>query len=272
MITKEPLMNEENMLLLEKREGVGTLTLNRPDKLNALNDELSFKLKDALKEMEKDSAIKVVIITGSGRGFSAGADLQSRSISLDQAQKPSLGNVLRHKLNPVILKIRMMEKPVIAAINGVAAGAGMSLALACDFRIASESASFIQAFSKIGLIPDAGSTFLLSRLIAPTRAFELMITGDKLSAKQAFELGLLNKLSSDEKLIEETMDFAKRLTNGATLAYALTKVAFNRAVFYDIEELLENEASLQEIAGKSEDFSEGVKAFNDKRQPVYKGR
>src|SRR5271163_138866 len=257
-------MTEENILLMEKRDGVGTLTLNRPEKLNALNDELDFKMKDALKEMEKDSSIKVVIITGAGRGFSAGADLHSRSISFEQAQKPSLGTVLRHKLNPIILKIRMMEKPVIAAINGVAAGAGMSLALACDFRFAGESASFIQAFSKIGLIPDAGSTFLLSRLIPPTKAFELMITGDRLSAKQAYALGLLNRVSSDETLADEVMEFAKGLTSGATLAYALTKRAFNRAVFYDVEELLENEASLQELAGRSDDFSEGVKAFNDK--------
>jgi 2-(1,2-epoxy-1,2-dihydrophenyl)acetyl-CoA isomerase len=265
-------MTEENILLMEKRDGVGTLTLNRPEKLNALNDELDFKMKDALKEMEKDNGIKVVIITGAGRGFSAGADLHSRSISFEQAQKPSLGTVLRHKLNPIILKIRMMEKPVIASVNGVAAGAGMSLALACDFRFAAESASFIQAFSKIGLIPDAGSTFLLSRLIPPTKAFELMITGDRLSAKQAHALGLLNRVCSDENLADEVMEFAKGLTAGATLAYALTKRAFNRAMFYDVEELLENEATLQELAGKSDDFSEGVKAFNDKREPVYKGR
>lgn len=265
-------MTETNILLLEKTEGIGIITLNRPDKFNALNDELTYKLKDALKEMDKDAAVKAVIITGAGRGFCSGQDLMSTSLPRDSSQRPSLGNAVRHRYNPIVLKIRRMEKPVIAAINGAAVGAGASLALMCDFRIGSENAYFVQAFSKIGLIPDSGSTFLLPRLIGVAKAFELMLLADKVNASEAENLGLLNKVVAQEQLMEEVTTLARRLAKGPTVAFGLTKRAINRAIFPDLEELLEYEASLQEIAGQSDDFLEGVAAFNEKREPFYQGR
>jgi 2-(1,2-epoxy-1,2-dihydrophenyl)acetyl-CoA isomerase len=264
-------MTEENILLLEKNEGIGIITLNRPDKLNAFNDELTFKLKDALKETERDHNIRAVILTGAGRGFCSGQDLQARGLH-DQGHRPSLGISIRHRYNPIILKIRSMEKPVIAAVNGVAAGAGASLAFVCDFRIVSDKGYFVQSFTKVGLIPDSGSTFFLPRLIGITRAFELMLTAEKLEAEEALRLGLVNKVVPQDKLMDEAMSFAQRLAAGPSLAYGLTKRAVNRAIFPDIEELLEYEASLQEIAGRSDDFEEGVKAFIEKREPAYKGR
>lgn len=265
-------MSEENTLLVEIKNGVAVLTLNRPDKLNSFNDELSFKLQDALKECERNKDVKVVVITGAGRGFCAGQDLQSRFAGLEGGPKPSLGDSIRRRYNPIVTKIRRMEKPVVAAVNGVAAGAGASLVFACDFRFVADSVSFIQSFSRVGLVPDSGSTFFLPRMIGSTKALELMYTADKMSAQQANEYGLVNKLSSSEEVLKEAIAFAEKLAKGPTMAYALTKRAVNKAIFDDLEELLEYEAQLQEIAGKSDDFQEGVKAFIEKREPAYTGK
>lgn len=265
-------MSEEKIILFEKQDGVAIITLNRPDKLNSFNDELSFALQDALKEAEKDSSIRAVVLTGAGRGFCAGQDLQNRKFSDASAGRPSLSDSIRRRYNPMVIKIRKMEKPVIAAVNGVAAGAGSSLALACDLRVVSETASFIQSFSKVGLVPDSGATFILPRLIGATKAFELMVTADKLDAKTANELGLVNKLVPQEKVLEEAVAWAKQLAQGPSKAYGLIKRALNKAVFPDLEELLENEAYLQEIAGRTDDFQEGVTAFLEKRQPAYTGK
>ncbi|HMO24073.1 MAG TPA: enoyl-CoA hydratase-related protein, partial [Candidatus Melainabacteria bacterium] len=165
-----------------------------------------------------------------------------------------------------------MEKPVIAAVNGVAAGAGASLAFACDYRIVSENASFIQSFTKVGLVPDSGSTFLLPRLIGATRAFDLMLSADKLSAADARDLNLVNQVVKQEEVLSTALSLAEKLAAGPTKAFGLTKRAFNRAIFPDLDELLEYEAGLQEIAGRSDDFQEGVKAFVEKRAPVYTGK
>ncbi len=216
----------------------------------------------------------MLVITGAGRGFCSGQDLQARLESKaanDGKSATSLGESLRRRYNPIILKIRTMEKPIIACVNGVAAGAGASLAFACDFRIVSDNASFVQSFTKVGLVPDSGSTFMLPRLIGVTKAFELMLMAEKLSAQEAFDLSLVNLVVEQEKLTEQTTAWANKLAAGPALAYALTKRAVNKAIFSDLEELLDYEANLQEIAGRSEDFAEGVKAFVEKRAPIYKG-
>ena len=265
-------MSEENTLLFEKKDGYAVITMNRPDRLNAFNDELTFKLQDALKEAEKDPEVRALVLTGAGRGFCSGQDLQNRDFSDNSKERPSLGDSIRLRYNPIVLKLRRMEKPVIAAINGVAAGAGASLAFACDIRIASETANFVQSFTKVGLVPDSGATFILPRLIGLTKAFELMITADKIDAKQALELGLINKVVPPDEVMNTALEWASKLAKGPTKAFGLTKRAVNKAVFPDLEELLENEAYLQEIAGRSDDFQEGVKAFIEKRQPAYSGK
>ena len=267
------MTDNNNILQIEKKNGVGVITLNRPDKLNAFNDELTFALQDTLKELEKDPAIRALIITGSGRGFCSGQDLQNRSISdIVGEKKLSLGDSIRRRYNPIIVKIRRMEKPIVAAVNGVAAGAGASLAFACDYRLAADGVNFIQSFSKIGLVPDSGSTFFLPRLIGATRAFELMLSAEKLGAAEALRLGLINKVCPADQLMTEAMALAEKLANGPTKAFGLTKRAINKAIFNDLEELLEYEACLQEIAGRSQDFQEGVKAFAEKREPAYTGK
>lgn len=265
-------MADDKVLLYEKTDGVALITLNRPDKLNSFTDELSFQLIDALKEAEKDKEVRAVVITGAGRGFCAGQDLQSRKFSDASAGRPSLGESIKRRYNPMIQRIRKMEKPVVAAVNGVAAGAGSSLALACDLRIVADNASFIQSFTKVGLIPDSGATFILPRLIGATKAFELMLTAEKLDAQTAFDLGLVNKLVAQERVLEEAMSLARQLAAGPTKAFGLTKRAVNRAIFPDLDDLLEYEGYLQEIAGRSDDFQEGVTAFLEKRPAVYTGK
>lgn len=265
-------MSDEKILLTEKKNGVGIITLNRPDKLNAFSDELTFQLQDALKEMEKDKEVRAIILTAAGRGFCAGQDLQSRSIAQEMGERPSLGDSIRRRYNPIVIKLRRIEKPIIAAVNGVAAGAGASIAFACDYRIVTDKVNFIQSFTKVGLIPDSGATFILTRLVGLTKAFELMLSADKLSAEEALNLGIINKIVGEDDLMKEAVALAEKLAAGPTKAFGLTKRAVNRAIFDDLEELLEYEASLQEIAGRSDDFAEGVKAFVEKRTPQYTGK
>lgn len=256
-----------DMILTEQRDGVLTITLNRPDVLNALNDQMLEELHEALRQAARDAAVRCVVLTGAGRGFCSGQDLRDRS----GAQVISFGESLRRRYNPVILRIRSMEKPVMAAVNGVAAGAGCSLAFAADLRIASERASFIEVFARVGLVPDSGSTYLLPRLAGLGKAFELAYTADPVDAQEALRLGLVNRVVSHDDLIPQTAALARRLAGGPTRGHGLTKRAINFGLHATLEQSLDYEAYLQDVAGRTADHREGVAAFLEKRQANFKG-
>lgn len=248
-------------------EGVMTITLNRPDVLNAFNETMLRELHDALRRGARDAAVRCVVLTGAGRGFCSGQDLRNRA----STGTFSFGVSLRSGYNPVILQIRTMEKPVIAAVNGVAAGAGCSLALAADLRIASDRASFIEVFARVGLVPDSGSTYLLPRLVGLGKAFELAYTADPVEAPEALRLGLVNRVVPHDDLVPQAAALARRLAGGPTRGYGLTKRALNFGLHATLEQSLAYEAYLQEIAGRTADFREGVAAFLEKRQARFTG-
>ena len=256
-----------DMIIVEQDGGVMTITLNRPDVLNAVNDQLARELHDALRQASREAAVRALVLTGAGRGFCSGQDLRGQA-----AEDRSYREHLRATYNPVILLLRTIEKPVIAAVNGVAAGAGMSLALAADLRIASEKASFIEVFARVGLIPDSGSTYLLTRLVGLGKALELCYTTDPVDAQEALRLGLVNRVVSHEELLPATMALAARLAAGPTRAYGLTKRAVTHGLHAPLDAALEYEAYLQDVAGHSVDHREGVAAFLEKRTPKYEGR
>lgn len=257
-------------LLTEVRDGVLEITLNRPDQLNAFTVDMHSLIRDAFERAESDDAIRAVILTGAGRGFCAGQDLSERDPS--KGEIVDLKVTLSTNYNPLIRAIRSLEKPVICAVNGVAAGAGANLALACDIVLAAESARFIQAFSKIGLIPDAGGTWSLTHLIGETRAKALAMTAMPLSAKQAEEWGLIFKCVANEALMGEARTLAEDLAAGATLGIGKTKMAIQAASNNTLDEQLELEAETQGELGRSEDFREGVNAFLEKRPANFQGK
>ena len=249
-------------------DGVLTLTLNRPEALNAFNRQMKEELLAAFKEAARDGQVRVIVLTGAGRGFCAGQDLKEpRS---DDA--PDLGAELRARYNPLILAMRRLEKPIIGAINGVAAGAGCSLALACDMRVAAESATFIESFARVGLAPDTGSSWFLPRLIGLAQAAEMIFSAEPVDAHTAQRIGLVNRVVPDGRLPEEARAEATRLAAKSPVALALAKRALNYALEHDLASSLENEAQLQAIAGRSEDHRDGVSAFVEKRRPDFKGR
>jgi len=254
-------------LLREASDGVLTLTLNRPDALNSFTVEMKEALLAALKDAARDKEVRAIVLTGAGRAFSAGQDLKERQ-GPDVAD---LGTELRLRYNPIILAMRRLEKPIVAAVNGVAAGAGISVAMACDIILAADNATFIEAFTRVGLVPDTGSTWFLPRLVGQAKAAEMMFTAEPLDATTAASLGLVNRVVPADKLADEAHALAAKLAQSAPIALALTKRALNRSFEMNLEQALDYEAQLQSVAGRSADHKEGVAAFVEKRPANFKG-
>ena len=253
-------------IIYEVENNVAWLTLNRPDKLNAFTEEMNQEVMQALRSAEKNQEVRCIVITGSGRAFCSGEDLASVDENTDHAE------FLRTRYNPMIQKISSIEKPVVAGVNGVAAGAGMSLSLVCDFRIASENASFIEAFIHIGLIPDSGSLYYLPRILGHAKAMELAVLGEKIKAEEAKNLGLVTSVSPADDFQADLKAFSERLANMPTKAIGLIKRYLYESWTESLPDMLEKEAYGQRTAGLTEDHQEGIKSFMEKRKPTFVGR
>ena len=250
----------------ENKDGITTITLNRPDRFNAFNNEMSYELQDALKAVKRDANCRVVVLTGAGKAFCSGQDLKDIA-----GEKRNLSESLYKRYNPIIKAMRQLEKPIICRQNGVAAGAGCSLVLACDFIVADEKASLIEVFVNVGLVLDSGSSYFLPRVVGSNRAFELATMGSKVSAKQAVEWGMINRAVAAEELDVEVAKVAEYYAKAPTKAIGMMKKMLNKATSSDLDTMLQYEAYCQEIAGNSADYKEGVTAFNEKRKPSFTG-
>ncbi|HYD54479.1 MAG TPA: 2-(1,2-epoxy-1,2-dihydrophenyl)acetyl-CoA isomerase PaaG [Gemmatimonadaceae bacterium] len=255
----------------EVADGVATLTLDRPEVLNSFNRPMAARLQASLDRAAADEAVRALLLTGAGRGFCAGQDL-AEAMPQDGGDPPTIESIVRGSYNPIVRRLRAIEKPIVCAVNGVAAGAGANIALACDFVLAAEHASFVQAFSKIGLIPDSGGTFLLPRLVGLARATALTMLGEKLTAAEALSLGLVYRVVPGDALLAEARALAGRLAEMPTRGLGLTKRALNAGLVNDLARQLEVEAELQGEAGRTEDYREGVAAFLGKRKAEFRGR
>ena len=256
------------MIQLTILNGVGKITLDRPDKYHSFVKEMALQLQEKLTECKENQEIRAVLITASGKAFCAGQDL----IEATNPEGPSLTQIVEEHYNPIIKIIREIEKPVVAAVNGVAAGAGASIALCCDIVVACESASFIQAFSKIGLIPDSGGTFFLPRLIGMQKATALMMTAEPVSAQEALDMGMIYKVFSNNSFEEDSWELVSKLALMPTKGLALTKKLLNQSYSNNLEEQLEEEKKSQMIASETTDYKEGTEAFLQKRKPKFKGK
>ncbi len=254
-------------IIFELKNSIAYVILNRPEKFNSFNREMAFMLQEKLEECENNKEIRCVLITGAGKAFCAGQDLAE----VIDPNGRGMRKILSEHYNPIISKIRNLSKPVIAAVNGIAAGAGANIALCCDIIIAAQSASFMQAFSKIGLIPDSGGTFFLPRLIGFQKASALMMLGDKISAEEAERLGMVYKIFPDRSFKEETEKIAFTLASLPTIGLAYTKKALNKSLEQTLEQQLKTEDELQQKAALTKDFEEGVCAFLEKRKAIFKG-
>lgn len=264
-------MSEQDSILVQDKGSVRTITLNQPDTYNAFSEAMLASLSKAVRAAAKDKSVRCLVLTGAGKAFCSGQDLGEVKERYTSDEPIELGNHLRNYYNPTVLSLRTMEKPTIAAVNGVAAGAGASLALMCDMRIAADTASFIQAFIKVGVVPDSGSTFMLPRLIGLSRALELACTGRKVESEEALRIGLVNQVVPSADLATTAAEFAAKLAALPTKAIGLTKRAMNNAWNADLATQLDYEAMLQTTAGRTHDHREGVVAFLEKRKPVFKG-
>ena len=256
------------MIKFEILEGVGKITLDRPEKYHSFVREMALKLQETLDQCKDNNDVRAILITASGKAFCAGQDLAE---AIDPSI-PSISTIIQEHYNPIIRRIRTIEKPIVAAVNGVAAGAGASLALACDIVVAAESASFVQAFSKIGLIPDSGGTFFLPRLIGMQKAAALMMTGEPVLAKDAENMGMIYKSYADDSFEAESWKLVSKLAKMPTKGLGLTKKLLNASATNDLESQLTMEDECQVIAANTADFKEGVDAFLEKRKPNFKGK
>lgn len=257
-------------ILFDTAEGVAILTLNRPDVLNSFTRPMARELREALDGVRDDESLRAAVLTGAGRGFCAGQDLSEAAPR--GREMPDLGDIVRDSYNPVIRAIRKLEKPVICAVNGVAAGAGANLAFACDIVFASSAATFVQSFSRIGVIPDSGGTFLLPRIVGLHRATIMTMLAEKMTAEQARDWGLVYMITEPEALLETVVGTAQQLATQPTRALGLIKRGFNRSLGVDLDSQLDYEEALQREAGRTQDYEEGVRAFLEKRKPVFEGR
>ena len=258
---------ELTCVLYEKIGSTAHVTLNRPDVFNAFNDAQSYELQSVFKAIKRDKEIRVVVLTGAGKAFCSGQDLKA----IANSKNRSLSDSLYKRYNPIIKAMRELPKPIICKLNGVAAGAGASLALACDFIVAHEKASLIEVFVNVGLVPDSGSSYFLPKAISPARAFEMATMAPKIKAQQALEWGLINRVCNDENFDSTISEIAEYYSKAPTKSIGMIKKMLNTAQHSDLDTMLQYEAFCQEIAGKSADYKEGVAAFNEKRKPNFTG-
>ena len=259
---------EYKFLKYSLQGGIATVTLNRPEVYNALNDEITFELQDALKVVSKDVQVRVIVLTGEGKAFCSGQDLKSSSTQKNRSFLDSL----HKRYNPIIRAMKNLPKPIVCRLNGVAAGAGCSIALASDIIVAAEEATLIEVFVNIGLVPDSGSSYFLPRLIGNARAFELCALGNKVKAADALQMGLINKVVAMDQLDKTVMEYVTYFASAPTKAIGLIKKMLQKSATATLDEMLDYEAYCQEIAGGTDDHKEGVKAFVEKRKPNFSGR